>query len=144
MEIEQSIEIITLVVDANIIISSLIANGRTAELIVNSALELYTPDFVAKELFKYKDYIASKTKRSIESYNMTIQDIFRIVKIVPEEEAIDYLAKAPIISPDPKDDSYFSIALKLKCPIWSNDALLKEQDKVKVISTTDLIKILEI
>ena len=37
-----------LVVDANIIISSLIANGRTAELIVNSALELYTPDFVAK------------------------------------------------------------------------------------------------
>ena len=36
---------------------------------------------------------------------------------------------------------YFALALKLNCGIWSNDKKLKNQDKVKVYSTEDLLKI---
>jgi len=33
---------------------------------------------------------------------------------------------------------YFALALKMKCPIWSNDKRLKEQKTIKIISTDEL------
>ena len=39
-----------------------------------------------------------------------------------------------------KDVLYFALALKLKCGIWSNDKKLKEQNKVKVYCTGELLK----
>ena len=35
---------------------------------------------------------------------------------------------------------YFALALKLNCPIWSEDKALKKQSKVKVYSTSELLK----
>ena len=35
---------------------------------------------------------------------------------------------------------YFALELKLNWGIWSNDKKLKEQNKVKVYSTEDLLK----
>lgn len=40
------------------------------------------------------------------------------------------------------DSEYFALALKLNCAIWSNDKRLKQQDKIKVYSTEDLVKVL--
>jgi predicted nucleic acid-binding protein len=47
------------------------------------------------------------------------------------------------ICPDPKDAFYFAAALKLNCAIWSNDKELKNQNYVKVYSTSDLVKMLK-
>ncbi|MEK6954273.1 MAG: PIN domain-containing protein [Candidatus Micrarchaeota archaeon] len=47
--------------------------------------------------------------------------------------------QAKSICPDPDDIQYFALALKLGCPIWSNDKALKEQNTVEVISTGELI-----
>ena len=47
-----------------------------------------------------------------------------------------------MISPDEKDTAYFALALKLKCAIWSNDKKLKEQDKVTVYNTGELMKLI--
>jgi len=47
------------------------------------------------------------------------------------------------ISPDPNDLMYFALALKLKCPIWSNDKELKKQNEVIIYSTEDLTRELE-
>lgn len=35
---------------------------------------------------------------------------------------------------------FFALALKLNCPIWSNENLHKKQSKVKIYSTSELIK----
>lgn len=40
------------------------------------------------------------------------------------------------------DTEYFALALKLKCSVWSNDKKFKKQDKVKVYSTNELIKLI--
>ena len=40
------------------------------------------------------------------------------------------------------DAIYFAVALYKRCPIWSNDKLMAKQDRVKVISTKDLLAIL--
>jgi predicted nucleic acid-binding protein len=44
--------------------------------------------------------------------------------------------------PHLKDVEYFALALKLDCPIWSNEKAFKKQSRVKVISTKELISFL--
>ena len=65
------------------------------------------------------------------------------LKIITKEEARSFLDLANKISPDIDDAQYFATALKLNCAIWSNDKELKNQNHVKVYSTSDLIKMLK-
>ena len=53
-----------------------------------------------------------------------------------------YIEDAGKISPDDKDVMYFALALKLRCIIWSNDAKLKEQDKIIIYNTTEILGLL--
>ncbi len=64
----------------------------------------------------------------------------RKITIIPLEELIDYVEEAEKITPDPKDMVYFALALKLNGVIWSNDKKLKEQNRIKVYATHELIK----
>jgi predicted nucleic acid-binding protein len=127
-----------LVVDANVLFSALIKQGKTAELLLDLSMNLYTPKFILDEFEKYRQEIIAKTKRSEEEF-AEIFDMFKgIIHVVPEEEFVKYLKEAEKISPDSKDIMYFALALKLNCPIWSNDKRLKNQDKIKVYSTEEL------
>jgi predicted nucleic acid-binding protein len=131
-----------LVVDANILFSSLIKEGKSAELLLDLSFDLFTPEFILTEFEKHKKTILNKTNRSPEEF----EDIFSIIKeminIIPKEEFVDYLDTAEEITPDPNDVMYLALALKLNCPIWSNDKKLKEQDLVKVYSTSELIELI--
>jgi predicted nucleic acid-binding protein len=99
-----------LVVDANVVISSLI-----------------------------KDEILLKTKRSETEFNELFCLLKSLINIIPKEEFTDYLIPAEKICPDKDDVQYFALALKLTCAIWSNDKILKKnQDSVKIYSTSDL------
>ena len=53
-----------LVVDANVVISALIANSKTRELIVTLEPELLTPKFVHDEIGNYEDLIVKKSGMS--------------------------------------------------------------------------------
>jgi predicted nucleic acid-binding protein len=65
----------------------------------------------------------------------------RRIRIVPREETKLFMEKAKAISPDVKDIPYFALALKLNCALWSNDKKLKDQDKVKIYSTEEIMKL---
>ena len=65
------------------------------------------------------------------------------VKFVSAAEYNEFLSMAVEISPDKDAIDYFALALKLNCAIWSNDKKLKEQTKVKVYSTHELMNILK-
>jgi len=131
-----------LVVDANILFSAFIKDSITAKLLLEKDLELYTPDFMFDEFKKYEKLILEKTSRPKEKF-MEILDIVNIIiNAIDYKEYSNFLNKAKTISPDKKDVIYFALALKLKCGIWSNDKKLKEQNKIKVYSTGEIIKIL--
>ncbi len=51
------------------------------------------------------------------------------------------MGDAEIISPDKNDALYFASALKMNSAIWSNDKKPKEQNKVKVCSAGELMRI---
>ena len=129
-----------LIIDANILFAALIKDSITVNLIFKKDIHLFAPEYLLNEFSKYKEEILSKTKRSEKEFNEIFIILKSIINIVPEEEFQEFLHEASIISPDEGDLPYFALALKLKCPIWSNDKKLKEQNKVIIYSTEDLIK----
>lgn len=62
--------------------------------------------------------------------------------MIPREEIMPFIGEAKNISPDAKDAPYFALAMRLKCPIWSNDKDLKKQNSVEIYSTDDLVRML--
>ncbi len=133
-----------LVIDANIIFACLIKEGKTHELFFNENLHLYTPEFFFTELEKHQKEIISKTKRTEQEYAELFKAVKKKISLIPIEELLPTLEEAEKTSPDPDDIAYFALALKLKCPIWTNDKQLKKQDEVKIITTEELTKIIAI
>ena len=104
-----------LVVDANIVIAFLITQGKTAELFLDSRVELVSPEFLFAELDKHKAEILKKTKRAPEEFEIAKQIISRYIRFVSLIELEPYLEKSAKTSPDPNDVLYFAVALKEKC-----------------------------
>ena len=129
-----------LVIDANILFSALIKNSLTAELVFNDEIKLYSPEFIIEEFLKYEDEILEKTSRTRETFVMTMHMLKDIISVVPQEEYSALIVQGKEISPDPNDVLYFALALKLNCAIWSNDTRLKKQYKVKVYSSSEVMK----
>ncbi len=127
-----------LVVDANVIVSSLIKNSKTAELLISPLLDLYALKYIFEEIIKYGEEIAGKTKRDIESLKEIFDAISLLINLVDFSNYELFITKAEKISPDKKDSDYFALALKLDCAIWTNDKKLKEQKRVKIYSTEEI------
>ena len=129
-----------LVIDANILFAALIKQSKTIELLLNKKFQLFAPELFLDEFEKYKDAILTKTYRTEKEFKEIINDLKEIIDIVPNKETENYIEEAKNFCPDEGDIDYFALALKLKCPIWSNDKKLKEQDKIKIYSTEELNK----
>jgi len=123
--------------------SILIRKGKTEDILFNYNLHIFAPEFLFEEFNKYAALILGKTGRNKEEFEELVRIIKKKIKTVPNEETEKYINKAGKISPDKNDIDYFALALKLKCPIWSNDKELKKQEKITVYSTEDLIKTLK-
>ncbi|MBS3136019.1 hypothetical protein J4401_03590 [Candidatus Woesearchaeota archaeon] len=130
-----------LVVDANIIFSVLIKSGKTEEILFESSLNLFSPEFIFEEFNKYKKEILEKTYRSESEFEKLMLIIKKKIATVSNEETEEYITGAEEISPDPKDVDYIALALKLKCGLWSQDKALSGQSRVKVYTTEELARI---
>ncbi|HLD04517.1 MAG TPA: PIN domain-containing protein [Candidatus Nanoarchaeia archaeon] len=131
-----------LVIDANVIIAMLIKPGKPTDLFFRDELVVYAPELLLKELENNRKTIIQKSAfTSIE-----IDLLFRLLKdkilFVPEAVFLAFRKEAERICPDPKDITYFALALYLKCPIWTNEKKekkLQNQTKVKIYATHELI-----
>lgn len=131
-----------LVVDMNILFSFFKKYSFTRKLLINSDLELRSTTYAFDELNEHLDEIMSKAKIDIGVFELYKTILSWFVEFVPVLEYREFKSKAESISPDPDDTQYFALALKLDCPIWSNDKRLKKQSAVKVFSTSELRKLL--
>lgn len=131
-----------LVIDANILFSALIKNSLTAELIFNEDIKLYSCEFIIDEFFKYEKEIMKKTHRTREQFITIMHQLKEIITVIPKEEYFHLIAEAEKFSPDHKDAVYFALAMKLNGSIWSNDKILKKQDRVKVYLTSEILQLI--
>src|SRR3989344_2944023 len=132
-----------LVVDMNILFSFFKKHTFTRKLLSNPNLELYSPIYAIDELNKYSQELISKSKINTGTFELYKKVLSWFIKFMPVSEYKEFKDKADSISPDPNDTQYFALALKLNCPIWSNDKKLKEQSEIKVLNTSELIELLK-
>lgn len=132
-----------LIIDANILASALIKDGINRELIVSESFNLYSPDFIIEEIIEHLGEFEQKTKLNREKLIFNFKELLRLanIRLINKNLFADFINPAIKISPDICDVAYFALALKLNCPIWSNDKLLKMQDKVKIYSTEEIFKL---
>jgi len=129
-----------LVVDANVVISALISSeGKTRDLIFLTGFSLFAPEFLLKEVDKYKGIITEKSGLDEESFEKAKDIIFSRIKFVSKSEFGEFSEKASKICPDPNDEEYFALALKLGCPLWSNDKKLKHSS-LRVLTTSEILE----
>ncbi|MFH1053966.1 MAG: PIN domain-containing protein [Candidatus Woesearchaeota archaeon] len=128
-----------LVIDANILISILIKPGKTIDVFFMDKLDFFAPNLLFEEVENNMGLIIKKSMLSIEDLMQIIKILRRKVTIISEIEFLDYREDAIKICPDPKDLAYFALALYMKCPIWTNERRLRNQDKIEIYSTQDII-----
>ena len=133
-----------IIIDANPIISMLIKPGKPLELLLREELSIVAPAFLFEEIENNLEIIVKKSKLTKEEVVVFLSIIKQLITIIPEEEFFKYKEKAENICPDVKDAVYFALALYLKCPIWSNEKILKRQDHVIVYATHELMELYNI
>lgn len=130
-----------LVIDANVVISALIADSKTRELIVTLEPDLLTPAFVLDEIENYEDLIGEKSGMKPDRVAQFIDLLFQYIEIVPVDDfspAIER-ADAAIGDTDPNDVLYLACAIASDAAIWSDDSDFDNQDLVDTYSTSDVV-----
>ncbi len=132
-----------LVVDVNITNSALISTtGITREMLFSDELMLISAEYLRSESEEHEQEIKEKSGLTDGEFKTVLELIFSRITFVSFYEYEKFIAEAKEICPDPDDVEYFALALRLKCPIWSNDQKLKKQDKIKVYNTSELKRLL--
>jgi predicted nucleic acid-binding protein len=128
-----------IVLDTNILISSLLKEGLTRKIILISPFEMHTLEFANYEMDVHKEELLLKSKLDEKSYDLLKEVIFDRVNLVPLEEieAFRGIAEEIMGDIDIDDSPFLALAMSLKCPIWSNDVHFKRQNVVKAFSTKE-------
>lgn len=128
-----------LAVDANPILSAIIGGNARAVFLKEESTSFYTTVFNFKEVEKYIPLLS--TKRRISSENLYLALSILPLVICDDDFYKDKIqeAKRLIGKRDLKDSHLLALALKLECPIWSNDKDF-EGLGIVVYKTLDLIK----
>lgn len=140
-----------LVVDTNILITYFWSNSVFRSLSTNQDLEFVSPEYALGEINKHQKEILHKAKITIEEFEKMRYDLAVCVEFIPLEEYSSFLKEAKdLIESVEKthhkelleDIDFLALALKEKCPVWTNDKLLRVQTKIKIYSTKEIIEAL--
>lgn len=132
-----------LVVDTNILVS-FFRDNPVKELILKSKLfgvSLYSLQYMIEELKKNKGDVIKYAEIALPEFDKRLSELLNFIKLTPEESCKEFEHEAKEISPHDKDIPVFALALKLDCPIWSNEPAFKKQSRIKVLSNRDMIEL---
>jgi len=131
-----------LVIDANVAFSLLKKDSFTRRLSKEYSLELYSHKYILEELEEHSEELCellNVSKDKLERLKIILSKLVNLEKKVSPQQ----LNRARSLVPDPDDKEYLALALKLSCPVWSNDPHFKQQSVVQVFTTKELAEFLE-
>ncbi len=132
-----------LVVDANILFSFFNPESSRRLVIKNRSklgFKLISPDLAFAELLKDKEKIKKYSKIGELEFIILFSLLEKLIESIGKLQYNEFIPKSRELSPHIKDVPYFALALHLNCPIWSDEIAFKKQSKVKVYSTSELVK----
>jgi len=134
-----------LVIDANIAFSLLKKGSFTRKLAQEHSLELYSHRFILEELEEHSEELCELLKVSENKFERIKEILSKLVNLKAKVSPQQLNRAASLIS-DPDDEQYLALALRLNCPIWSNDSHFQEElikNAVKVFTTEELKELLD-
>jgi predicted nucleic acid-binding protein len=132
-----------LVIDANILLAALLKNATTRQLLCEENLELFAPEQLSTEVNRLlkNPKILRRIPLGSKELSELCAVIFARIIFVPEQTFLPFIKRSLALVTHPEDAPYIGLCLALKIPLWSNDAGLKQQSKVKVCTTQELLKL---
>lgn len=131
-----------LVIDTNRIIAALLKDSSCRLIILKPEFEFVSPDYTLTEINKYKELILEKSKLSEDKLKLVMNILFEKIEIIPKEEYERYLIKASKLISDKKDVAFLALAIaRTTNGIWTDDKAFKEQQIVKIYSTSELMRL---
>src|SRR3989344_2739414 len=144
------------VVNTNVLFTFFWKNSVFNKLVLSQHLECLCPERALEEINKYSSDIMKRTKLSETEFNKLKNELFKVlVEPLPFKlysssikEMGTCIENTKGLTAEEKEEllddiDFLALALKLKCLLWSNDKLLKEQSKVKVINTEEMISLVD-
>jgi predicted nucleic acid-binding protein len=134
-----------IVLDTNVIISSLLRNGITRKILFLAPFEFFTPSSTRSEIEKHKDELIRKSKLESDAFQYLMETIFHKIQIVNLHSLEPYKNKSIEIMAgiDVSDAPFIALALHLDCYIWSNDGHFKKQQLIKTYTTEEIKELLQ-
>ena len=127
-----------IVVDANVFFSALIREGLTRRMLFSAELIPYAPAFAVREFLKHEETLFQKYSGERQEFRELTGILLERLNLVSDAELKPFLPAAKSFSPDQNDELYFACALYVNCGIWSNDKVLKKQNRVEVKTAGEL------
>ena len=121
-----------IVVDTNILISSLIKDSITREILLLPYMDFYLPEFALEEVEAHKVKISKLSGLSSDEIDFFLDLLLENISIVPAQTIRPYLKEAEKIigDIDPGDIPFVALALAVDNDgIWTNDKHFKKSEK---------------
>jgi len=132
-----------LIIDTNRIISALLTDGTTREIITSETIHFYTLDYVLEEIHKYESYIQKKAKMTKKEVDLLFDLIMEQIIIVSDNHIKNHMDEAMSIMSeiDVHDSPILACALSMPNEgIWTEDKDFDKQNKITIWKNKDLIR----
>ena len=131
------------IIDANIVISSLVA-GNIADLIFSDKLKLVAPELLFIEIRKHKKELIARSQFSEQEFEIVLSVLESRIRIIPLEEFAKFIPMAEeLLNDHVKDVPYIALGLKLKYPIWSYEKRFSKIEGIECLTTEEVSKIVK-
>lgn len=125
----------SVVVDTNLIFSALIPKAsKIREILLESNLTFYAPNFLIAEIYKHKEKLIKNSKFNETGFYIYFNGIIDKIQFVPIDFiSIESKQKAYDLCKDidAKDTPFIALAIDLNLPIWTGDKKLKDGLRLK-------------
>ncbi len=123
------------VVDTNLIFSALIPKAsRIREILFESNMTFYSPNFLITEIYSHKDKLLKSSKLTEPEFYLYFNGIIERMTFIPT----DFIGKESrkkaydlCKNIDVKDTPFIALAIELGIPVWTGDKKLKDGLKLK-------------
>lgn len=133
-----------LVIDSNCLLSALIRPAKSRELICSQKIHLFAPEHILVETANHKADVVEKSGITDAEFDQLMGILMSNINIIPQDEYKHNEGQAKKLVTHEEDIPFMALALAKKLPLWTDDKDLKKQTIVKVYSTTELLKELEL
>jgi len=135
-----------LILNTSILISSLIKDSVTRQILLLPSMKFYLPEYALEEIEAHKIKISRLSRLSTDEIDILLNLLLENISIISSRTIQPYLSQAGVIIGriDPNDIPFLALALATENDgIWSNDRHFEAIKQIKIWKTSDLLRYLK-